>query len=107
MYATGPANLHKLLANWSKPALGHLEFVITEEGDAGLQAAVPVLCLGQLGGQMLVQAMQLGVAHRLLEQLLLHLLLQLLQSCYLHHGRHGHVTSGQGGAGGGDPWEGS
>ena len=62
----------------------HLAPLILEGGDTLLQAAGPLLCLGQLGSQVLVDGVQLGVGHRLLEQLLLHLPPQLLQSCDLH-----------------------
>ena len=62
----------------------HLEPLIIEGCDTAFQFTIPLLCLGQLGGQVLVDCVQLGVVHRLLEQLLLHLPPQLLQSCYLH-----------------------
>lgn len=63
--------------------MNHLELLFVEGGDAPLQAAILLLCLGQLGCQVLVDRVQLGVGHRLLEQLLLQLPPQLLQSCDL------------------------
>lgn len=70
--------------NWGPSTSRHLELVIAECGDGRLQAAGLVLCLGQLGSELLVEALQLAVVYRLLEQLLLHLPLQLLQCSDLH-----------------------
>lgn len=56
-------------------ARDHLEFVISEGGDASLQGGIPVASLGQLCSEVIIEGVQLGGVHRLLEQLLLHLLL--------------------------------
>lgn len=49
-----------------------------------MQGGIPVVSLGQLGVEFVIEGVQFGGMHRLLKQLLLHLLLQLLQCCDLH-----------------------
>ena len=61
----------------------HLDLLFIESSNSALQGAVLLVCLAQLGRQVLVDSMQLRVVDRLLEQLLLHLSLQLLQGCDL------------------------
>lgn len=75
------ASSYRQNTSWSPPdtVRRYLEFVISEGSNAGLHGGVPVISFGQLGGELLVEGMQLGSLHRLLEQLLLHLLFQMLQ----------------------------